>query len=104
MFVIIDKDGIMINVGVNVKCDKVFIWNPSNCECQSDKSCDTGKYLDYENCKCRKKQVHKLVEKCNEEIDRNEMIYNDYGNVCNSCTTCIMLFALVVHVFIFIGT
>ena len=36
MFVIIDKDGIMINVGVNVKCDKAFIWNPSNCECQCE--------------------------------------------------------------------
>ena len=34
-------------------CDKGFIWNPSNCEC--DKNCDIGEYLDYENCKCRKK-------------------------------------------------
>ena len=33
--------------------DKGFIWNPSNCEC--DKSCDIGEYLDYKNCKCRKK-------------------------------------------------
>ena len=36
-------------------CDKGFIWNPSNCECECDKSCDIGGYLDYENCKCRKK-------------------------------------------------
>ena len=36
-------------------CDKVFIWNPSNCECECDKSCDIGEYLDYKNCKCRKK-------------------------------------------------
>ena len=28
-------------------CDKEYIWNPSNCEC--DKSCDFGEYLDYEN-------------------------------------------------------
>ena len=34
--------------------DKEFIWNPSNCECECDKSCDFEKYLDYENCKCRK--------------------------------------------------
>ena len=27
-------------------CDKGFIWNSSNCEC--DKSCDVGEYLDYE--------------------------------------------------------
>ena len=36
-------------------CDKGFIWNPSNCEWKCDKSCDIGEYLDYENCKCRKK-------------------------------------------------
>ena len=26
-----------------------------NCECECDKSCDIGEYLDHENCKCRKK-------------------------------------------------
>ena len=36
----------LIDKGV---CDKGFIWNPRNCEC--DKSCDIGGYLDYENCK-----------------------------------------------------
>ena len=36
---------------------KGFIWNLSNCECECDKSCDVGEYLDYENCKCRKKIV-----------------------------------------------
>ena len=55
-------------------CDKGSIWNPSNCECECDKSCDFGEYLDYENCKCRKKLVDKLVEcifteECTENID-----------------------------------
>ena len=36
-------------------CGKGFIWNPSNCECECHKSCDVGEYLDYENCKCRKR-------------------------------------------------
>ena len=52
--------------------DKEFIWNPRNCECECDKSCDVGEYLDYENCKCRKKLVDKLVEECSENIDGNE--------------------------------
>ena len=26
-------------------CDKGFIWNPSNCECECDKACDVGEYL-----------------------------------------------------------
>ena len=27
-------------------CDKGFIWNPSNYECECDKACDIGEYLD----------------------------------------------------------
>ena len=49
-------------------CDKVFIWNPSNCECECDKLCRIGEYFDYENCKCRKKLVDKLVEECTENV------------------------------------
>ena len=51
-------------------CDRGFIWNPSNCECECDKPYDVGEYLDYENCKCRKrlfdnwlKSVLKLLKK-----------------------------------------
>ena len=36
-------------------CDKGFIWNPRNCECKCDKLCNVREYLDYINCKCRKK-------------------------------------------------
>ena len=57
--------------------DKGFIWNPSNCECECDKSCDAGEYLDYKNCKCRKRLTEKLVEECSENIDGNEMFYNE---------------------------
>ena len=28
-------------------CDKGFIWNPSNCMCECDKSCGIGEYLDH---------------------------------------------------------
>ena len=75
LFVIINKDGIKINVE-NCKelidkgiCDKGFIWNPSNCECECDKNCDFSEYLDYENCKCRKKLVDKLIDECTETIE-----------------------------------
>ena len=56
----------LIDKGV---CDKESIWNPSNCECECDKSCVVGGYLDYENCKCKKKLVDKLIEECSENID-----------------------------------
>ena len=42
------------NVDVNVikgVCDKVYFFNPSNSECECDKSCDIGEYLNYSKCK-----------------------------------------------------
>ena len=61
-------------------CDKGFTWNASNCECEFDKLCDVGEYLDYKNCKCRKRLIDKLVEECSEIIHGNEMIYNSTLN------------------------
>ena len=31
----------LIDKGV---CDKRFVWNPCDCECERDKSCDIGKF------------------------------------------------------------
>ena len=84
-------------------CDKGFIRNPSNCDCECDKSCDVGKYLDYKNCKCRKRIVDKLVEECIENIYEDETLdiipfnaipLNVYKKVCNSCVVYIVLFAV----------
>ena len=55
-------------------CYKGFNWNPSNCECEYDKSFDVGEYLDYKNCTCRKRLVDKLVEECRENIDEKNYI------------------------------
>ena len=54
-------------------CDSGYAWNPSNCECECDKSCHFGEYLDYENCKCRKRLVDKFVEECKENIDEEKL-------------------------------
>ena len=43
----------LIDKGV---CDKGFIFNPSNCECECDKSCNIRQYLDYSDCKSKKKK------------------------------------------------
>ena len=80
-------------------CDTGFIWNPSNCEC--DKSCNIGEYLDYKNCSCRKKIIDKLVEECSENIDGNEMLYNETldiispsdNNISDPCIVYITLFS-----------
>ena len=73
------------------KCDDGFIWSPSICECECDKSYDAREYPDYANCKSRKMLIDKLVE----DIVKNKTIYNatlyDYGWVCKSCTLYIVL-------------
>ena len=66
-------------------CDKGFIWNSSNCECECDKSCDIGEYLDYKNCNCRKRIIHELVEEYSENIYENETLDS---NKCDS-TECL---------------
>ena len=83
-------------------CDKGF-WDPINCECKCDKSCDIGEYLEYKNCTCRKRIIDKLVEECSENIYENETIdviplntipLNVYKNVYNSCMVYIKLFVI----------
>ena len=78
----------MIDKGI---CDRGYICNPSNCEC--DKSCDIGEYLDYKNCKCRKRLVDKLVEECSENIDELKIV-SETKNKCNSCILYIVLFSI----------
>ena len=84
-------------------CEKGFIWIPSNCECECDKSCDVGEYLDYKNCKCRKKIIDKLFEECSKNINENETIgilrlnaipLNAYKKVCDFCMVYIVLFVV----------
>ena len=39
-------------------------------------SCNIGEYLDYRNCKCRKRLIDQLVEECGEDINGMDvMIY-----------------------------
>ena len=77
-------------------CDKGFISNPSNCECECDKACDIGEYLDCGNCKCRKKIVARLVDECAETVEEVKLVKitlaeNEYSCKCNSCTVYIVL-------------
>ena len=68
-------------------CDKGSIWNPSNCKCECDKSCDVGEHLDYENCKCKKKCVDKLIDECTENMHEVKIAdENEHKNKCSSCT------------------
>ena len=53
---------------------KGYAWNPSNCKCECDKSCNVGEYLDYSDCKCRKKLADKLIEECIETIEETKLV------------------------------
>ena len=83
-------------------CDKGFIWNLSNCECECDKNYHIGKYLDCENCKCRKKLADKLIDECTETIEEvklaNITVFeneNEYG----SCKVYIVFMIVVFTLF-----
>ena len=85
-------------------CDKVFIWNPSNCECKCEKNCDFNEYLEYENCKCRKKLVHKLIDECTEIIEEGKLanitiFKNENENKYGFCKVYIALMIVVFTIF-----
>ena len=69
----------LIDKGV---CDNGYVWNPSNCECECEKSCNTGEYLDYSNCKCKKKLYDKSIDECTENTDV-VMIDDENKNKCS---------------------
>ena len=89
----------MIDKGVY---DKGYIWNPSNCECECSKSCDVGEYLEYKDCKCRKKLADKLVEKCTETA-KEVKIVNENKNKFSSFILYIVLFPIFYAINIGIG-
>ena len=90
----------LIDKGV---CDKGYAWNPSNCECECDKSWDIGEYLDYQNCKCRKRLIDKLLDECNENIDEEVKILDNNESKCNSCILYVVLFSIFFTINVGIG-
>ena len=89
-------------------CDKGSVWNASSCNCECDKSCGIGEYLDYKSRVCRKTLVDKLVEECNNVIDENK-VYNETLNTissdnCASCKLYIVLFAVFLTTGVIIGS
>ena len=85
-------------------CNKGFIWNPSNCECEYNKSCYIGEYLDYSNCKCRKKLVDKLVEECTETDEETKLVetWIKSEHKCSSCTLYYFVLFYIVLFWIFL--
>ena len=99
-------------------CNNKQRWNNDKCRCECkwliyvivcDKSCDVGEYLDYENCKCRKKLVDKLVEECTETVEevklaKTTLTENKNKHKCSFWTLYIVLFSIIFTINIGIGT
>ena len=59
--------------------------------------CDVREYLDYENCKCRKKLVDKLVDECTKTVEEVKLAKitlaeNENSYKSSSCTKYTVLF------------
>ena len=52
-----------------ISCAKRYMWNPSTCECQCDKWCKQGQYLDHKNCVCKNKLIGRVNEECTNVIN-----------------------------------
>ena len=71
-------------------CDKGFIWNPSNCECEYDKSCDIDEYVDYVDL------IDKLIDECTEAVEEVKpsiiiLAENENSYKCSSHLFCLFL-------------
>ena len=86
----------LIDKGV---CDKGFMWNPSNCQCESDKSCNISQYLDYSDCKCKKKLIEPLIEECAESDNETKIVNITVENENSSCKVYIVLMTVFFTIF-----
>ena len=83
-------------------CDKGFIGNPSNCECECDKSCSIGEYLDYSDFKCRKKLADALVDECTQNVEETKLVKITVENENNSRCTSFVVYKVLFFVFFLI--
>ena len=65
---------------------------------------DFSEYLDYENCKCRKKLVDKLIDECTETIEEVKLAKitfaeNENNYKYSSCRVYIVLMIVVLTIF-----
>ena len=86
----------LIDKGV---CDKGFIFTPSKCECECDKSCNSGQYLDYSDCKYKKELIDPLIEECTENNKETKIVNITVENENSSCKVYIILMTVVFTIF-----
>ena len=83
-----------------INCAKGFMWNPSTCECQCDKWCKSGQYLDHKNCICKNKLIGRVTEECTSVI--NETMINNKDNITNNNTYLILFIVFLIGFIVFL--
>ena len=71
------------------------MWNPSTCECQCDKWCKQGQYLDHKNCVSKNKLIGRVIEECTSVINET-MINNNKDNITNNNTYLILFIVFLI--------
>ena len=77
------------------------MWNPSTWECQCDKWCKQGQYLDHKNCVCKNKLIGRVIEECNSVI--NETTINNKDNTTNNTYLILFIVFLIGFIVFLIG-
>ena len=63
-----------------------------------------GEYLNYSDCKCRKKIVDPLVEECTETIDETELVNINVENKNNSRCNSYVVYKVLFFIFFIISS
>ena len=72
----------------------------SICECQFDKWCKPGQYLDHKNCVCKNKLIGRLIEECTSVI--TETMINNKDNINNDNTYFILFIVFLIGFIVFL--
>ena len=77
------------------------MWNPSTCECQCDKWCKSGQYLDHKNCVCKNKLIGRAIEECTSVINETMINNNNKDNITNNNTYLILFIVFLIGFIVF---
>ena len=82
-------------------CAKGYMWNPSINECQCDRWCKPGQYLDHKNCVCKNKLIGRVIEECTIVINET-MINNNKDNISNNNPYLILFIVFLIGFIVFL--
>ena len=86
-----------------ISCAKGYMWNLSTCECQCDKWCKHGQYLDHKNCVCKNKLIGRVTEECTSVFNETMINNNNKDNITNNTYSILFIVFLIGFIVFLIG-